>query len=273
MKPGVAMKRTLIAVATLATLVGTPALAADMALKAAPPAAPAAYSWTGWYAGLNAGGDWGTSDPSTTTVQAGWFAGCPQCVADVAAVGNQRFHTQGFTGGGQLGYNWQINSIVTGLEADFEDFRSRGSNSVSIFTPTCPCTQTVNSSMTTDWLFTLRPRVGVAANNWLFYGTGGLAVSELKGAWSYTDNFSVPNATESGASTQTKAGWVAGGGVEAALPGNWVVGAEYLYVKFNNISTTSTNLVTAAGPLPTTVFTHSEDLAANIVRVRLSKKF
>jgi len=250
--------------------------AADVAVKAPlpPPPAPVA-NWAGWYVGLNAGGDWGTADPSTTIAQSGFFAFCPACVSDVANGGRQSFRTDGFTGGAQAGYNWQIGNWVAGLEADFEYFRSQGSSTATFFSPApgCVCTATIQSALTTNWLLTARPRLGfVVSDNYLFYGTGGLAVSELKGNWNYMDNFGGGISTESGSESQVKAGWTAGGGVEAKLQGNWVLGAEYLYVKFNDISTSSTNFVSTAAPLPAT-FNHSVDLAANIVRLRLSEKF
>ena len=52
------MKKLLIAGAALTALIGTPALAADMALKAPPPPAPV-LSWTGGYVGINGGYGWG----------------------------------------------------------------------------------------------------------------------------------------------------------------------------------------------------------------------
>jgi len=45
-------------VAAVAALIGAPAFAADMAVKAPPPAPAPVYSWTGWYVGLNAGYTW-----------------------------------------------------------------------------------------------------------------------------------------------------------------------------------------------------------------------
>src|SRR5262245_1282516 len=58
------------------------ASAADMPRKApayAPPPPPA-ISWTGWYVGLNAGGNWGTSDPATNAIpvdpSTSFFDGC-----------------------------------------------------------------------------------------------------------------------------------------------------------------------------------------------------
>ena len=59
------MKNAWVGIAALATLIGTPALAADMALKAPAPSAPPPCIWCGWYIGANAGGTWG--DPNVTT--------------------------------------------------------------------------------------------------------------------------------------------------------------------------------------------------------------
>jgi outer membrane immunogenic protein len=267
---GLIMRRFQCAAIAAVAVIGFASIthAADMPVKA-PPAPVAVANWSGWYAGLNAGGDWGTSDPSTTTLQTGFFGGCPVCVSAIADNGHQSFRTDGFTGGGQGGYNWQFGNWVAGVEADFEYFRSAGSNSVTFVS--FLGSNTINSSMRTDWLFTARPRLGVVANNnYLFYGTGGLAVTELRANWSYTDTYQV-GATESGSASQVRAGWTVGGGVEAMLPGKWVVGVEYLFVKFPNVSTTSTNLVD--GPLPSAVFTHSADLASSIVRLRVSEKF
>ena len=96
---------------------------------------------------------------------------------------------------------------------------------------------TVNSSVSSDWLITLRPRVGFAANNWLVYVTGGLAVANLKSNFSFTDTFA--GATESASISKTKAGWTVGVGTEYALMNGWSVKAEYLYVDLGSENTTS----------------------------------
>ena len=57
-----------------------------------------------------------------------------------------------FTGGLQLGYNWQRGNLVLGPEADI--------------------------SFADDVFGTVRGRLGVAHRKWLFYGTGGLALDE-----------------------------------------------------------------------------------------------
>jgi outer membrane immunogenic protein len=254
-----------------------PAQAADMAVRApaykAPPLAPM-FSWTGFYIGANAGGGWGRSDPSTTTVfsPVGYFAATS--VPAIAAAGAQRINTTGATAGGQIGYNWQINQAVFGLEADFGYFGMKGSSTGGAIYPCCaPTSFTINSSVTTDWLFTARPRVGFAANNWLFYVTGGLALTQLKGNFTFADNFAT--AAESASLSQTKAGWTAGGGVEWAVSGPWSVKLEYLHLDFGSISGSSTNLTAFVPPVafPANVFTHSVNLRSDIVRVGLNYRF
>jgi outer membrane immunogenic protein len=251
-----------------------PAAAADLPARAytkAPAYIDPASNWTGFYVGLNAGGAWGHSDATTTTVfsPTGFFA--TTSPAAIAIAGAQRINNSGFTGGLTAGYNWQASNFVFGLESDFNYFGLRGSSRATAVYPCCaPTNFTVNSSVSSDWLITLRPRVGITAQNWLFYVTGGLAVANVKSSFSFTDA-SVPSATESALISRTKAGWTVGAGTEYALAKGWSVKAEYLYVDLGRETTTSTNLV-VGGPFPTNVFTHSVDLRSNIVRVGLNYK-
>ena len=233
------------------------------------------YNWSGFYLGLNAGGAWGRSDSATSTVfsPTGYFA--PSSVPAIAAVGAQRPDSSGFTGGLTAGYNWQAGNALFGLEADFNYFGLRGSTSGTGIYPCCaPTSFTVNTSVSTDWLITLRPRVGlIAGNNWLFYVTGGLAAANIKTNFNFTDTFAT--AAESASISKTKVGWTVGGGVEYALLNGWSVKAEYLYVDLGSDSTTSTNLTAFTPPIafPTNVYTHSTDLRANVVRAGINYKF
>ena len=60
------MKNAAIKIAVIAALIGTPALAADMAVKAPPPVSASAYSWTGFYVGGNVGYGWGGRQVTTS---------------------------------------------------------------------------------------------------------------------------------------------------------------------------------------------------------------
>jgi outer membrane immunogenic protein len=212
------------------------------------------------------------ADATTTTVfsPTGFFA--TTSPPAIAIAGAQRINNSGFTGGLTAGYNWQASNFVFGLESDFDYFGLRGSSRASGIYPCCVAFGfTVNSSMSSDWLITLRPRVGITAHNWLFYVTGGLAVANLKGGFGFIDT-SAPPVAESAFISKTKAGWTVGAGTEYALAMGWSVKAEYLYVDLGRETTTSTNLASLGATFPTNVFTHSVDLRSNIVRVGLNYK-
>jgi outer membrane immunogenic protein len=271
------MKNFFAALTTVVAVVTGPALAADMNVKPMPvkaPMMPAAYNWTGFYIGVNAGGAWANFDPTTSTVfsPTGYFA--LSSVPAIAAAGLQTSNPSGFTGGGQAGYNWQSGFVVFGVEADFEALHLSGTTTTGAVYPCCaPTAFSITSTTNTNWLFTARPRIGIANNNWLFYATGGLAVTDLHGTFTFADTFAT--AAESASISTTKAGWTVGGGVEAALWGNWILRGEYLYVNMGTETVTSTNLVafTPRIAFPTNVFTHTMDLKASIARAGLSYKF
>jgi len=196
------MKRFLLAsagVLAAAGLIGA-ASAADLGRRAPPPlvtkAPPMApyFSWTGLYAGLNGGYGWGRSK---------W--------SDLGS----NFNLNGGLFGGQVGYNWQFGQFVYGLEGDVDWSDVRGTAGVV----------TTRNSM----LSTVRGRVGFAADRWMPYLTGGLAIGNIRAT--------VPGFA---GIDQTNTGWTVGGGVEYALPGlfslpgNWSVKAEYLHVDLGN---------------------------------------
>ncbi|HVB89660.1 MAG TPA: outer membrane beta-barrel protein [Beijerinckiaceae bacterium] len=235
---------------------------------------PPVYNWTGFYIGANAGAAFGEFAPRTSAAYSGFGYFATTSIPAIAAVGAQTIDPTGFTGGIEAGYNMQSGSFVFGLESDFDYFGLRGSATNSGVYPCCgPTGFTVNSSARTSGLFTLRPRIGIAHDNLLFYATGGLAVTNISGSFSFSDNFA--NASESAAVSQTKTGYAVGAGVEAGLWTNWTVKAEYLYVDFGRLSTTSTNLTTGGGFLlwPENQFTHSIRLSASIARVGLNYHF
>ncbi len=110
-------------------------------------------------------------------------------------------------------------------------------------------------------------------NNWLFYATGGLAVTKLKADFTFTDTFA--NAFENDSISKTKAGWTVGGGIEIGLTKNWSIKTEYLYVNFGDVTTTNNNFTAFTPPIafPTNSFTRMIDLQNHIVRVGLNYRF
>jgi outer membrane immunogenic protein len=98
-----------------------------------------------------------------------------------------------------------------------------------------------------DWLGTVRGRLGYAFDRFLPYVTGGLAVGGVK-----------TSVAGFGDSSDTKAGWTVGGGIEAAIAGPWTAKVEYLYVDLGSSDT---------------VLGSSADFRTNIVRAGLNYRF
>ena len=167
------MRKLLIAGAALMALIGTSALAADMPLKAPPAPVAPAWSWTGFYGGINGGYGWNRSTGDEYAINpAGvlFGAGTDSGVAGVV-------RPRGGLFGGQAGYNWQSQSIVYGLEADIQWSGIKGSGSgidpCCNGAPGAPGLFTANANL--QWFGTARGRIGVLASpNTLLYVTGGL---------------------------------------------------------------------------------------------------
>jgi outer membrane immunogenic protein len=260
--------KTFLLAAVMAGLGAASAGAADLPSRVwtkAPAATDPTYNWGGWYAGGNVGGAWGHSDVGSAFVNGA--APIANQQAAIAA-GSPRLDPDGFTGGGQVGYNYQVDRWLFGVEADANYFGLKQSRAVAGTFPVGVGTFTSTNSVTTDWLVTLRPRVGYAVDRTLFYATGGLALTEMKYGTTFTDS---TGANEAAGFSKTQAGWTAGAGVEHAFTNNWSAKVEYLYTDFGKQSVSGPLL---AGPTPTGAsIAHDADLKTNTVRGGLNYHF
>lgn len=233
-----------------------------------------AGDYKGFYVGGSVGGANGNSNAQTSTVfsPTGYFAS--SSVPAIATVGAQNPSANGFSGGGQIGFNLQHKHILLGAEADFGGMNVSASATGTATYPCCaPTAFTITQTVETSWLFTMRPRVGVVAGPVLIYGTGGLAVTDANYQALFTDTFAT--AHETGGQDSTLVGWTAGAGAEFKLNRRWSIKGEYLYANFGSESSTSTNLTafTPAISFPTNVFTHSVEVHAHIYRFGFNYHF
>ena len=229
--------------------------------------AASAQDWKGAYVGGYAGVSISRSDASMTTVfsPTGYFN--PTSPAAIAALSPQHPDGTNATGGFTAGYNFQHNWLVVGLEGDIGAMNRDETRSGSATYPCCaPTTFTVSQRVQAGWLGTVRPRLGFAAGRALFYGTGGIAVTNLKYRGVFSDTFAT--AAETRELSANKMGWIAGGGLEYKVAQHWSVKGEYLYANFGDEKGTSTNLTAFTPPIafPTNVFTHAVDLRSHFVR-------
>jgi outer membrane immunogenic protein len=260
--------KKLIAVAAAIAAVGFigSASAADMPLKAVGAPLDPGYNWTGWYVGANAGAHMSRDNDSATDSSDANFIPGNIVLLNQAAPFN--LTQSGFAGGGHIGYNWQSSNFVYGLEADFDALT--GTVTRNLIQPIIVDTVQFTDSAKDNWMSTARARAGFAFNQFLIFGTAGLAVSN----WQLNHTFAqiAGGGTTNGATSQTvtRAGWAVGGGVEYALINNWSIRGEYLHADFRTVSSSLTS--TQGGAFPT-VFSHSEKLTEDVVRGGISYKF
>lgn len=189
--------------------------AADMPVKANP--VSRVYDWSGFYVGANAGYGFGANP-------------VVQSFASASDGTNQpSLSPAGWFGGVQAGYNFQMSNLVVGIEGDFQ----AGAQRDSICFDFCGVL-TFQDSQRLPWFATVRGRLGYAAGPVLFYATGGAAFTKVETSLSGFDGMTPK--TTSGNFSDSKSGWTIGGGVEAALWGNWTAKAEYLYLDFGHVT-------------------------------------
>ncbi len=196
----------------------TSGLAADLpAIKSPVLKAPAAlWSWSGLYVGGHIGASLSITD-----------------IADPlgAPIYGDNVRSPGFIGGGQIGFNHQVGSVVFGVEADVSGVSSDGTN-------TCFAVSGDSISSTcrvrADLYTTLTGRIGYAVDRSLFYVKGGAAWT--RGTVDMIVNKNDPNRSAVFTSTNSfvTPGWTVGAGVEYALASAWSVKLEYDYLSFRD---------------------------------------
>jgi outer membrane immunogenic protein len=270
------MKRFLIGISAAASLLATGALAADLPARApvytkAPAYVEPIYDWTGFYIGGNLGYSWGrSSDTTAITNPAG----------TVLFSGADRTNLNGIVGGGQIGYNWQMQNWLVGLEADIQGTDEKGSHGYLCPQSTCipnivgatvvlgpAVAESLNQKI--DWFGTVRGRVGVlAVPRVLLYATGGLAYGEVKSGATIAPVTTGVSAAIPGINS-TNVGWTVGAGVEGVIAGNWTAKLEYLYV---DLGTVSGSFATTIGTT-NLVSNFSSRVTDNILRAGINYKF
>jgi outer membrane immunogenic protein len=212
-----------------------------LALVAA--ASASAQNFSGFYVGAFAGGSVDNSVAQTTTVFAstGYFA--TTSVPAIASAGKMTFNPHAINGGGEVGWNFIFGHFMIGPELDYGSLRINATGTATAGYPCCsPSTFTITQSIKTRGMFTARARIGWVWGRVMFFGTGGVALTNLNAQQIFSDTFA--SATENGGSKVDKAGWVGGGGAEISLSHHWSIKGEFLYANFGTVTSTSTNLVT-----------------------------
>jgi outer membrane immunogenic protein len=248
----VVMKMT-VAIAGIVALIGAPAVAADMAVKAQPPLPLPPWSWTGFYVGGQIGGGWATTN---------WYEDASESGSSgIGPVGFQdgSVHSSGPLGGGQVGFDYQVGWAVFGIQADADAANISGS--AGCFSEAPLTTQSCTTKI--DALGTVTGRVGAAFDRVLVYALGGWAWENEKlqnpCSGCVTSNF-VFSGSASGATL--------GAGIEYAFAQNWSAFLQYNYMGFGTRDLAFTFAAPAVG-----LYTENVQESINVVKVGINYRF
>lgn len=244
------------------TVMMQPAFAADMPVKAPPMPAIAAYNWYGFYVGVHAGYGWGGDSVSFSGTTPGYGSQIPTLIPNSLSGSGS-----GFIGGVQYGSNYQFGNWVLGLESDFSWTDFGKSETVTLTSLGNTRINTAEQSL--NWFGTTRARVGYAANNWLFFVTGGLANGSAEVTVSHPMvgvpcgiPMTCPRANEK----DTLWGWALGGGIEVGQ-GPWSFKVEYLHYDLGDLTF---NYSDGISPF---ALTASSNFSGDIVRGGINYRF
>lgn len=275
-----------------------PAAAADLKMPVKAPAVVAVDpGWTGFYIGGNIGYSWGDADTTQADITSGTNTrrlfrnpgvAVPGAAGEAsgAAIGAPQLGTfpqvttlssaagtagsssvDGIIGGAQIGYNWQRERLVFGLEADIQASGQKGDFLICSIGG-CPTGSTIGqASHSLKWFGTVRGRFGgLITPGVLLYATGGLAYGEIDS--DYISGI-VGTSPIFGSNSTTRVGWTAGAGVEGKVTPNWTVKVEYLYMDFGSFShnlgsgASNTSITVTSAGLPNSQAVFQDTLVAS----------
>ena len=269
--------RRLSGVAAAALMVAGPTMAhaADFWTLKEPPSqgvfyAPA-FTWTGVYLGLNAGGVLSSGSRTTTLYDTG-FPLLSAYYPDTLGTSSI-----GWIAGGQAGYNLQAGGAVFGLETDIDwtstsKTFSFASAPLAVYDPSDVLH--VNASARLNWLGTTRARIGIVATpdyRLMVYGTGGVAYGGGNGYLNVFDNLA--GLAWHGAPSSTRVGWTIGVGAEYAFTDNVTLKAEYLYYNLGSSNVVTVANFAAGAVFPGVYATAKYAYDGSIVRIGMNVKF
>lgn len=194
--------------------------------------------WSGPYVGAAAGSSW--SDVSVHTRArpgTGSTVIPPVDISGWEKTDSDSQNSTGFNGSLEAGYNWQAGSNwLFGVETDIGMLDVKHARTNTLQSSATPSnTATARQDIKTQWIWTLRPRLGYVSGPWLFYGTAGVTTSKIKYRVEYADT-QTPPVTGQSTVSRNKVGWAAGLGAAYAFNPQWSVKGEWIYTDLGHVT-------------------------------------
>ncbi len=198
-----------------AIMIAAPALAADLPSRKEAPVyiAPVPmFSWTGFYVGADIGGGWSELNAKPVDYFGNYL-------------GSVNTSSAGVVGGGRIGYNYQFNQFIIGVEGDF--YGTGIGKTTNYAAPLYGTYASVKTNQ--DWLASVNGVAGFAIDRTMLYVIGGVAWAGASATWNSTlfpaASFNI---------NHTYTGYDIGGGVQYAFTPNWIGRVEYRHYGFGS---------------------------------------
>ena len=210
-------------------------------------------SWQGSYLGAYLGAGVAYHDYSATAggVSANTYFSSANDISAVNQAASPNETPSNAIFGITAGHDYLWKQIVYGVVFDYGAMPLNSSHTASgVSLPSSGDPYQVYTAMSTQWLMTLRGRLGyptvIYEHPSLFYVTGGLAATQVKISNNYSDTSALSGAGSS-QSAENLFGWTAGAGVEVAVFPQTTFDFEYLFIELPSANTTANITNTAAG--------------------------
>ena len=240
-------------------------VAAPVLAAKAPPIDWTGYTWAGLYAGGQVGMIWGANNGNYDIATPGGLGANDSLNGDAQVASVE----------GHVGYNWQYDHAVVGLEGSLLGTNLVKSSLLPVYDGAGllnpgnpPNGGTLTTAVKSNLQGSLRGRLGYAWDRLLPFVTGGVALggfTQQSYLWG-GDSQGLFNASSSRSSL--RAGWTLGAGAEWAMTRSWAIRGEYRYTDFGTVGDASTYAAPVA-----TLFTGTHRLDQNLLEFGVSYKF
>ncbi|WP_438466941.1 outer membrane protein [Marinomonas sp. PE14-40] len=231
-------------------------------------------NWEGLYTGIAIGTSSSTASPTSQVEYDGSYFNDNSSGSDrdqVNPILQKELDGNSISGSLFLGYHFQTDRFVYGVEADLthSDFSESMSEGPTNFDTTSGTSNfTITSSAKSDYMLSIRPKVGYTTGNFLMHFSAGPVISEFSTTNTYSDTHGTGHNT-SIENKETSIGVSANLGFDYLISSDLSLRFDYTYLNFSDIMDEKVDVDNDGD----TDITYGSDFSSQNLRLALTKQF
>ncbi|MAZ32865.1 MAG: hypothetical protein CMO06_06935 [Thalassospira sp.] len=232
--------------------------------------------WQGFYGGFALGGMYGASNPDSEAQSSGYFS--EQSDLDQLRPGLQeKIDGYSASGSGLFGYDHRQGNMIYGIEADLTvmDYSETSNAGPVTFTSSPTIDFSTQTTVKTNFAFSIRPKIGYAFDNWMIHAAAGPSLSQFKYKFRYVDDNGSGQPVDFD-ETSWALGLSSNVGAAYNLGDGWSLRGDYVFNYYPEIvdkSQSFDRFVPLAAASFTGSFKHEADFQSHTIRFGLIKRF